>query len=306
APLSLQGQGIGFNFAAYQMTFPPASSISPVSSVFKWTPTCEHLKAKDKYQLQFIVNDQTNKCTVRNADILLVDVNLLPPENTAPKLHFDNTDQIPFNRGAFELNNGTKINFTIRGTDEDIDPQDELQLAMTAAAGNPMPKNYIFKPVVGKGTAASPFTWQTNCSIFKNHETSNLFAFVFKVTDNRCANPLDASDTLKIRVLDPVDEGEFTPPNVITPDGDGCNDFFAVENIPEAICGVRLLKINFPKDNCAHAFEYIKIFNRYGKEVFISANRNFRWFANDAPAGVYYYDIKFSDKTFKGLVNVVR
>lgn len=306
--LGLNGNGVGFGLTTYRMTFPPvAETLSPVSSGFNWTPTCDDLKTRAEYRLRFVVNDQTNKCSAKNGDTLLVNVKLFRPDNHKPTLQFDNTQQLPFNAGAYELKYGTQVDFTVRGKDEDQNPQDQLALVLTNVIGDPTPAGYEFKPAAGQGDISSPFTWPTDCSVFKEDKYSNSFGFIFKVSDDRCLNPIEITDTLKIRVIDPSDKNAvFTPPNVITPNGDGCNDYFAVEDNPQASCGTRPWKINFPSDNCVHTFEYVKILNRFGKEVFSSRSRDFRWYANEAASGIYYFYIKFTDSVFKGWVDVIR
>jgi hypothetical protein len=94
---------------------------------------------------------------------------------------------------------------------------------------------------------------------------------------------------------------------VITPNSDGCNDFFALEGItdspPSGLCQDFVLP-NLPIDNCDGKFLGIRIYNRWGDKVFYSSDRKFRWYAPEDAAGVYFYYISYSNKEFKGSLSV--
>lgn len=96
---------------------------------------------------------------------------------------------------------------------------------------------------------------------------------------------------LRIFVLDNFD---LTVYNAVTPNGDGMNDTWIIENIwayPEA---------------------EVVIFNRYGMEVYRTTGYNNDWDAtykgNDLPDGPYYYVIVHPDFdiVYKGVINVIR
>src|SRR5690606_15783890 len=56
---------------------------------------------------------------------------------------------------------------------------------------------------------------------------------------------------------------DFVPANIFTPNGDGLNDAFEIPFMPS--------------DFCSAAFANIIIYNRWGKEVYRSADKNFKW-----------------------------
>ncbi|MBF9221449.1 gliding motility-associated C-terminal domain-containing protein [Hymenobacter ruricola] len=77
-------------------------------------------------------------------------------------------------------------------------------------------------------------------------------------------------------------------PNVITPNADGQNDFFAPEM---GACPGRL-----------------QVFSRWGQRVFDSPEYHNEWGGEGLPAGIYYYLMSLPDGTasFKGWVEIVR
>jgi hypothetical protein len=106
---------------------------------------------------------------------------------------------------------------------------------------------------------------------------------------------------VNITIRDVDDDEDFMPPNIITPNGDHLNEFFAMvrqDDITGALINI------LPRDNCTGHFEGISIFNRWGKQVYASIDRDFRWYADGESAGVYYYLLKFSDKEYKGVITV--
>ena len=59
-----------------------------------------------------------------------------------------------------------------------------------------------------------------------------------------------------------------------------------------------------PRDNCLGQFVGITIYNRWGRPVYESTSRDFRWYPDDGSSGVYFYTLTFSDKEYKGSVTV--
>lgn len=85
---------------------------------------------------------------------------------------------------------------------------------------------------------------------------------------------------------------DFKPPNVFSPNGDGKNDFYAIETLPT--------------DNCAEQFERIVIYNRWGTEVFRDTSREFRWYGTGYASGEYFYQIEYTQRRFKGPLTLLK
>jgi hypothetical protein len=173
---------------------------------------------------------------------------------------------------------------------------------MVDAKGSITPEGYVFEPATGLGTAQTTFTWNTECSMFQNGVYENNYTFKFLTKDNRCFN--SKADSLRINLtikdIDGTDV-EFIPPNIITPNGDPYNEFFAMVRENKQ---THELESILPLDNCVGRFLNITIYNRWGKEIFQSTNRDFRWYPDNEAMGVYFYTLKYSDKEYKGNVTL--
>jgi len=91
---------------------------------------------------------------------------------------------------------------------------------------------------------------------------------------------------------DPTNETDFSFPNVITPNGDGVNDFFEIQKLP----------VNFE----------VIILNRWGNIVFSATNYQNNWDGKDTSGknlveGVYIYKFKTKEgKVGHGFLHLVR
>ena len=81
-------------------------------------------------------------------------------------------------------------------------------------------------------------------------------------------------------------------PNVITPNNDGVNDFFAIHNLED-----------YPDNE-------LIIFDRNNKVIFNARGYQNDWDAQGIPQGVYFYNLAIKQgsncKIFKGSINVIR
>lgn len=93
--------------------------------------------------------------------------------------------------------------------------------------------------------------------------------------------PIEALPAIKIRI-----------PNVITPNNDGVNDFFAIHNLED-----------YPDNE-------LIIFDRNNKVIFNVRGYQNDWDAQGIPQGVYFYNLAIKQgsncKIFKGSINVIR
>jgi hypothetical protein len=305
-PISLEAHGTDFEMDDYGMQFPNVSGNNDISSRFTWPLQCDRfdLAEKDSFNIRFIVIDRNNKCRIYQADTVNVALRVLPPVNSPPKIRLINlhpeTTVDNITASGFW---GQEIEFLINGTDADENPlPDNIRIELVDATGNLEPNGYIFTPASGQRDINARLTWMTDCSIFKNDIFTNTYQFTFRIWDDHCASAVADSVTLTLNISDYVSTDEnFQPTNVITPNSDRWNSYFALDGIELREDGSDPNSdINLPLDNCINKFEYINIYNRWGKLVFTSNNRLFKWYAPDAGAGVYFYFIKFTNKDYKG------
>jgi gliding motility-associated-like protein len=114
---------------------------------------------------------------------------------------------------------------------------------------------------------------------------------IYEVEHNLCPKE---TDTLKI-VLTPCEDFEPVFPTVITPNGDGKNDLFVIQNLENI----------YP--NCQ-----VTIFNRYGKVVFESTGYQTPWngtFKGEKlPMGAYFFKLELNDgsnKVYSGSISLI-
>lgn len=303
--LKLKGQGNGFDLGDYNVEFPSVTGFNSVTSHFKWDITCEklNLSQKSEFEFLFIVVDSANQCLLYKADTLNIKVNVEPPDNQQPLLSVINTNEnLAFENNHQSLVAGEQISLALISNDDDTAPQDLVFIEMAGASGNVEPSGFIFARAEGTGTAQTTFTWNTDCTIFKEGLYENNYTFKFMTKDNRCFN--SKSDTVEVdfTITDrEALDADFIPPNLVTYNGDQKNDFFAmVREDPDTKMLVSIL----PVDNCVGRFVNIRIYNRWGMQVFESFNRDFRWIPHNQATGIYFYTLTYSNREYKGSVTV--
>lgn len=291
-------RGLGVSFAK-------AEGLSPIQSQFSWDLNCDKLDLDklNSFDLQFLVVDSLNKCKIYQADTVEVEVKVLPPLNAKPLLAVNNLNpEMTLANNQIQMIRGNQIVLGLQGSDADNSPKDFIKLEMIKAEGNVTPTGYIFEEAEGEGSVSSTFSWNPDCSIFENGVYENDYTFTFRVADDRCFNAKADTVAIDIKIKD-VDGGDngFTPINYFSPNDDGVNDYYAME-IKDLETGdmVNIL----PLDNCVSAFQAIRIYNRWGKEVFKSTDRNFKWSGKGEAAGVYFYLIEYSDREYKGALSI--
>ncbi|WP_162910654.1 T9SS type B sorting domain-containing protein [Hymenobacter oligotrophus] len=132
----------------------------------------------------------------------------------------------------------------------------------------------------GPQRAGATYRWQDG-STNAAYEVLNPGKYTVEVTVDGCVS------TGEIEVTDarcPVDM-----PNVITPNNDDKNETFVVRGINAKAFGIR-------------------IFNRWGREVFRQISYDNSWRAEGQPNGVYYYllDNPVTKQQYKGNIEVMR
>lgn len=278
--------GADFDPADFNMEFIGSSGIGSTSGDFSWTTNCDLVETEgdNEFLLYFQATDD-DRCKIPNADTVSVRVRLVPPPNEAPIVEIDGLAP----GDTLTVFAGTTVDLDILATDRDND-----LIALTLANSGVLdPSAFNFNPVTGNGSLTAPFSWNSLCAQLGPDRATAYFPVSFVVQDDYCVTP--QTDTIGL-VLQLQDRGgiatAFEPPNVFTPNEDEFNDRFFIEELPP--------------DNCDATFVEIKIFNRWGREVFASANRDFTWDGEGASSGMYYVYIAYTDRTYKSYLHLIR
>jgi hypothetical protein len=300
--LDMSGRGIDFNMASVGASFPDKTFTGSGEQTFSWRPDCKliDLAVKDTYDFELIVVDDDNICHYILGDTLLVTVNVTPPDNIAPVLAIDGNTS----RSQKEFTLGETFTLPVQGTDGDNDPADKLTLELIEATGTIVPENYSFSSTPAISVVDGVFTWTPDCNIFLNGVFESDFVFTFRVTDDRCYAPAEDILEVDVHVKDrETADADFNPrPNVVSVNKDGRNDFFGMYKLSED--GQSLVNI-LPVDNCGGKFVDLAIYNRWGRKVYSTNDREFKWYAEDVSAGVYFYNIKYSNREYTGTIHVI-
>jgi gliding motility-associated-like protein len=281
--LFLTGTARNANLAALGFSFPSRQGLGSVSSSLLFIPTCEAIKQK-QVLLDFVARDL--RCGVSSQTLLSVPVSIQAKPNNAPSISTsltNNTVEV-----LLSPSQSSEVKFTVNG--QDIDNE---QLTLTGT-----PKGFDFKNTLmsfdnkdGKGKVSSVFTWKPTCFMLNGQE-SKEYIVSFKTQDNNC---LQKNDSVSVKLVlkdNIISENPIKPFNSFTPNADGKNDTFNLGSIPG--------------DNCKRQFVKFEIFNRWGKSIFSTAERDFIWTGDEQPTGDYFYALSFSDDVFKGVIHLVR
>jgi hypothetical protein len=143
----------------------------------------------------------------------------------------------------------------------------------------------------GVDSAHAYIRWTPRCKDVA--EGASSFKIKFNIKDRSCVLTHSDSVTVEIKLQDfPTEILDILPPNLVTLNGDGKNDYFHIPNIP--------------RGNCKYYFKNIKVYNSWGARVFYSTDINFKWYPEDVHDGIYYYAVDLNEKLIKGWLHVVR
>ncbi len=301
--IGLYAFGRGFPPTTLGMDFTPVVGYDSLGEIFSWTPDCDALDSLDfgVYEKDFyidFVGIDYNDCHKETVDTLTLKLRLIfiPEPNSAPELKVDTVTYSPQltqeSDGCFyrEMYVDDSITFNLIGEDVDAD---YVTISAIPDGFVMSDVGMVFTPVEGIATQNTSFSWKVNCEYLADDFLEKEYKINFVITDiNNC--DLQEADTVCVRftIRDREQLGDFLPANIFTPNSDGQNQFFTMPDLPI--------------DNCKDEFESIEVYNRWGKKVFSSADRNFAWEATGFPAGNYNYFIKFKNSSFKGWVQLMR
>ncbi len=266
--------------------------IAPVEGNFAWRTDCSLFRGNTNprnYALTFLVRDFRG-CDLPKFDTIRVNLRLEPVPNPNPPRIFTDSTKLIYNRTTRTYSKkviiGEEINLDIIATDPD---RDILSITGNGIDFNMADFGIQFTPATGTAPITAKLTWKPECELLQRRKEYRM-RFTTK-DQNACG--LEKTDEIFITftIEDLAVSKDFQPYNVFTPNGDGKNDTFTLD---------------IPLDNCVDSFSKIIIYDRWGRFVYESSQRNFSWDGNNLATGTYYYLIQFKNKEVKGWVSLLR
>ncbi len=278
----LGASGVGFPLEKYGFRFPVVRGKGTVTQKFVWNPPC-NLPASDTIAVDFRIEDL--RCgsnalsnSIRVFFVVQNALNNLPTVRTS----------LPRDTVVIILNPAVPepILFDVIARDLDTTQLSLFGLGRGFTLGE---AGMDFLNRVGINEVTSPFAWVPDCRLL-NGKSERLFTLDFITEDKSCQVARDTS-TIFILIKDVVSESVVKLPNVITPNLDGKNDCFDIQNLPQ--------------NNCNEQFEELTIYNRWGKLVFRTTDRTQNWCPLEDAAGTYFYEVRYSLHRYKGAISLI-
>jgi gliding motility-associated-like protein len=285
--IQLEMTGRGFTPASLGATLSQSTAGTQQRGHFNWRVDCRAVGADSLFNFQFTA--ATSPCSTRQAATVTVPI-LVSYTNHPPTLASTlpapkPTETIPL----IKLPLGQQYTATFTGADID---RDGLTLSASGSSADGSEgfdlasAGMRFEARNGFGAATGTFTWDVSCAAANLHRD---LIVNFQLVDATC-RPLPQSQRVRLQVQSP-DTLAVKLFNVITPNNDRVNDEFHLPDLPPNFCDAR--------------FAAIKIFSRWGQQVFASEDREFRW-PGQGSGGVYYYYITYTDgRKFRGWLEVI-
>ncbi|MBW3545729.1 MAG: gliding motility-associated C-terminal domain-containing protein, partial [Bacteroidetes bacterium] len=288
--LLLRAAGKDFSLQEWGMLFEDVSGTGTVSGSFSWDPGCEQLLAKGKNEfILYFISQDAAECKTSLSDTITVQLRLRFPENAAPSISAHTAGEVT-QSSPYEVNVGEDLRILLRGID--ANQADQLFLQLTGIDAPFETISYSWQDASNTGgEVTSLLSFMPDCALLQGAQEA-LVTFNFKVSDSPCYD--EQADTVAVQVLvrdRPQDWDRVSYVNFFSPNGDACNQAFEIHNLPE--------------DACNNTFEYIRIYNRWGKLLYESNDRNFQWNGDGQPAGTYYYLLKYTGMTYRSPLTLV-
>jgi len=158
---------------------------------------------------------------------------------------------------------------------------------ITTPTGIPVTLPFTYSSNVNAYTW-SPSTY-LDCTDCPNPISTPVFNTTYTITvtdENHCTS----TDTVLVKTICGGDN--YFIPNTFSPNNDGVNDVF------------------YPRGKGLHDIQSMRIFNRWGQQVYNSHEYNVpwngTWKGKPVPVGTFYYIIKTVTRNYNGWVAVIR
>ncbi|WP_162426184.1 gliding motility-associated C-terminal domain-containing protein [Pontibacter pudoricolor] len=272
--LTLSAAGEGFDMNAAGMQFNSTGGEGTAKGKFSWLVECNN-EEQSVRRVTFTLKEDA--CAASPDQKLTIEFRIKAPNN-APTL---TSDKAPI---LYELDLNQSFEANLFGDDIDLDP---LTLTAVGEGFNLSDLGMTFSARQGNGEARGVFNLTSTCRMAE----MGTLRVNFILNEETCNPAPEPVLTMEFKVRVPQLQS-FIPANIFTPNGDGLNDFFEIPDMPSDFCNAR--------------FASIKVFNRWGKEVYYSNQDTFKWDGKDVNDGVYFYLIDFGSTQYRGSVTIVR
>ncbi len=182
----------------------------------------------------------------------------------------------------------TDVTTGCASTDSTLLIEEILRIIMPRDVSVPLGESVVILPMVETNATDLSYTWSSLDRINNPADTVLIASpiettlYILKV---ETANGCTATDSIKVFVVE-----QLFVPDAFTPNGDGVNDLFVIQN------GAKLIKS-------------VRIYNRWGEVVFGAEDYIDPWDgrlrAVRVPTGAYVYVIETEKATYKGIVSVM-
>ncbi|MBT9392442.1 gliding motility-associated C-terminal domain-containing protein [Hymenobacter sp. NST-14] len=283
-PLTLTMAGRGFAPAELGASLTVGAGGNPLTGRFRWQVDCRAVDTP-RYEFEFTAV-ATGPCDTRQVVTLVIPVQV-DYANQPPALTSSFPPASPDSVTVIRLPIGGIYEASLDGLDAD---NDALTLSAAGRGFELAAAGMTFTPRNGAGTAAGSFRWVADCEAVRQQGLE----VTFTLQEATC-RPQLRTRTVRFEVLPPT-AGPFLPPNIITPyPKDGLNDVFTLDNA----------RNNLPPDFCDARFANLRVFTRWGNQVYHTTNRSFRWDGGGLPAGPYFYLIEFTNgQKYRGAITI--
>jgi CHU_C Type IX secretion signal domain len=241
-------------------------------------------------RLTLIVTD--DGCRASRPDTLRIPVRIVPAPNLAPRIQL-----LPAPPTApLTVMAGQEISFEVAVSDPDAGARDLFTLALNVSGSAALSGALRADPPTGTSPFRTTVRWTPPCTAARAPDAAP-YRIQLQVIDGGC-RPLTDTASVAVRVLTAGSSGVVELPNILTPMAhpDGLNDCFSLP--PGAA--------RSSDEPCGEAFSAVRIFNRWGREVFFSADPTFCWDAAGLSAGTYFYQLQWASRRQRGLLTVIR
>ena len=247
-------------------------------------PSCKDI-TDEPFIFDVIVKD--DGCPHSKTDTVRVVLELIPEPNANPILSNSLSDSDYIEIVVYEIDT---INISFDGYDGDSTNLIELEAIGDAFRLSDFGMQFENKSETSHAISSN-FQWIIDCDKLQGTEKTD-FKIWFILNDNTYDEQGLDSIEVNIKINNEQVIEEFNAFNIFTPNGDGINEEFVVTGIP--------------RDNCENQYVSFEIYNRWGRKIYENDERSFSWDGDDISDGVYYYLIRYTEKSYKGYFTVLR